>query len=122
MGWERGRYYTRSRKVNGRVVREYVGAGLGGILAAQLDAEEREQRAVDREAARVAEEEMTALDQPLVELNALADRLIRAALLIAGYQQHKRGEWRKKRVREQQPAGTDKQGRPLGTGSSGGER
>jgi hypothetical protein len=27
MGWDRGRYYTRSRKVNGRVVREYVGTG-----------------------------------------------------------------------------------------------
>ena len=28
MGWDRGRYYTRSKKVNGRVVREYVGSGL----------------------------------------------------------------------------------------------
>ena len=26
MGWERGRYYTRSRKVDGRVIREYVDA------------------------------------------------------------------------------------------------
>jgi hypothetical protein len=27
MGWDKGRYFTRSRKVNGRVVREYVGTG-----------------------------------------------------------------------------------------------
>jgi len=27
MGWDQGRYYTRSRKVNGRVVREYIGTG-----------------------------------------------------------------------------------------------
>jgi hypothetical protein len=44
MGWDKGRYYTRSRKDNGRVVREYVGAGQLAALAAQMDALEREKR------------------------------------------------------------------------------
>ena len=50
MGWDRGRYYTRSRKVNGRVVREYVGAGRVAELVAQLDALEKQQREAQRAA------------------------------------------------------------------------
>lgn len=102
MGWERGRYYTRSRKVNGRVVREYVGAGKLGELVAQMDAIEREQRDLERQAWKARLDELSALDEPLIEMYALAEDLARAALLVAGYRQHKRGEWRKKRVRSQE--------------------
>jgi len=49
VGWEarkKGtrRYYTRSRREDGRVVREYIGGGVLGRLAAQLDEIERRQR------------------------------------------------------------------------------
>lgn len=98
MGWDKGGlYYTRSRRVGGRVVREYVGGGPIGELAAQLDALGRGKREADRATARAERERVVALDEPLSELNELAAELIRAVLIAAGFHQHKRGEWRKKR-------------------------
>jgi hypothetical protein len=79
------------------VVREYVGTGLSGQLAAQTDATEREQRRV--EYARAAEVRLEAErhDEDLEAVDRLADLLVRAALVAAGFHQHHRGEWRKKR-------------------------
>ena len=93
MGWDKGRYYTRSKKINGRVVREYCGTGELAKLAAEIDAIKR----ADREARHVEKEELDALDASVRDLDEMADLLARAALLTAGYRQHKRGEWRRKR-------------------------
>jgi hypothetical protein len=98
MGWERGRYYTRSRKVNGRVVREYVGRGELGALVAEMDALERRRREIGRAAFQAERTDLQALDGTLDDLNDVADLLARAALAAAGFHQHKRGEWRKQRV------------------------
>jgi hypothetical protein len=98
MGWDRGRYYTRSKKVNGRVVREYVGTGCVGELAAQMDTIKREQREAERAAFRAKRAELDALDSSVNELNDLADLLASVAMVAAGFHQHKRGEWRKRRV------------------------
>ena len=68
MGWEsrggRG-HYTRSRKVDGRVVREYVGAGLLGELAARQDARARGERHDERERLQAEETQWAAVDTPL---------------------------------------------------------
>ena len=99
--WERrergGLYYTRSRKEGGRVIREYVGGGIFGELAAQLDAEERQRR--EEQAARWSDEQadLDALDAPVAELSEASDLLVRAALLASGYHRHNRGEWRLRR-------------------------
>jgi hypothetical protein len=101
MGWERGIYYTRSRRENGRVVREYVGSGRIGELAAELDAIERDRReweALEDRRVRAEQDELVAT---LTDLNDRCDLLTRAALIAAGYRQHKRGEWRKQRVRKE---------------------
>jgi hypothetical protein len=96
VGWERG-YYYRVRKENGRVVREYVGKGPVANLAAALDAEGRHEREAEYAARRRQRADLAALDAPMKDLNELADLLAKAALLAAGYHQHKRGEWRKRR-------------------------
>jgi hypothetical protein len=98
MGWDKGRYYTRSKKVNGRVVREYVGTGRVAELVSRMDALEREKKDAERAEFRALRAELDALDAPLDDLNDLAELVARAALTAAGFRQHKRGEWRKKRV------------------------
>ena len=98
MGWDKdGRYYTRSCRKNGRVVREYIGGGRSGEMIARHDSLERAKRAADRAIERADREGVEALDTPLNELSERADLLVRAVLVAAGFHQHKRGEWRKKR-------------------------
>src|SRR5262249_4646889 len=99
MGWERG-YYYRVRKVNGRVVREYVGAGEVAELVAQMDALEREQRRLEALDQSQEKAELKALDTELKAVNERTDLAARAALLAAGFHQHKRGEWRRRREQD----------------------
>ena len=102
MGWEKrergGLYYTRSRKVNDRVVREYVGTGLLGELAAEMDALERQHREGEAEAWRAERERLEVLEAPVAKLCEITEALAHAALLACGYHRHNRGEWRKRRV------------------------
>ena len=100
MAWEaRGgrRYYTRSRRVNGRVVREYVGTGAVAELAAAADALRRADRRAAAEARRAEQARWREALAPLLELSRVADLLARAALLAAGYRQHARSSWRMRR-------------------------
>ena len=104
--WERrergGLYYTRSRKEEGRVVREYVGGGVLGELAACTDELKRREREERAAADREERELLEALDAPFTEAWEATEVLYRAALVAAGYRQHKRGEWRKRREPEDQ--------------------
>ena len=101
MAWERrqrgGSYYTRSRKVNGRVIREYIGGGLCGQLAA---AEDEAQRAAKQARVRAWKHECARLDaaDALVEqVCHHVDLLASAHLILSGYHRHHRGPWRRRR-------------------------
>ncbi len=102
--WEKrergGLYYTRSRKEGGRVVREYVGGGPLGELAAQMDDELRQRHQEERAARKEERERLDAMMAPVEELCEAAEVIARASLLASGYRQHNRGEWRKKRERD----------------------
>ena len=105
MGWETrargGRYYTRSRKVNGRVVREYVGTGPLAELVAAGDAAERAERAEAAAALGAERERLAPAEAALTALDGAAEALARAALSAAGFHQHHRGEWRRARRGDQ---------------------
>jgi len=102
--WEKrergGTYYTRSRKEDGRVIREYVGRGPLAELAAETDALERLQRQEEAKAWRQERETLEVLDQTIEDLYEAAEVLARATLLAAGLHQHNRGQWRKRRGRK----------------------
>lgn len=99
MAWEtrhdRGRYYTRSRRVNGRVIREYIGSGAKGDRAALEDAARRAAQAAERAVIRAERERVQAIDAEFAALHQIVDQLTRGALLAAGFERHKR-QWRKR--------------------------
>jgi hypothetical protein len=101
MAWESrqrgGLYYTRSRKENGRVVREYVGSGVLGRIAALEDEHERRRREEQAAYWREEQQDHDALQGAVDELSDVSDLLVRATLLASGYRQHNRGEWRLRR-------------------------
>jgi hypothetical protein len=107
--WERrergGLYYTRSRKENGRVIREYVGGGVLGELAARMDAEDRRRRQEEAAAWREEQERLEEFAGLVDELCEDIETIVRCALLAAGFRRHKRGEWRRKREPETAPEG-----------------
>ena len=105
MAWESrphgGRYYTRSKRVGGRVCREYIGTGEIGALAAELDAADRNKRDVQRRSRQLEQEHIEQTDRSVTEFDELCRKLMGVALQAVGYHQHKRGEWRKRRGRKE---------------------
>lgn len=100
MGWETrprgGRYYTRSKKVGGRVVREYVGTGDIARLAAEMDAIERQEREQAQAAVKSERDTDRTQEAALIDYCKKIDGIADEALLAAGYHKHK-GQWRRKR-------------------------
>jgi hypothetical protein len=103
MGWEtrngRGRYYTRSRKVAGRVVREYLGCGRLAHEAAARDQRQREEHAALRAAWDRERQRRDVAEQLVIAYCAHIERAAREALTAAGFHLHARGEWRRARGR-----------------------
>jgi len=101
MAWETrggpGHYYTRSTRVEGRVLRQYVGTGDVGEATASADHERRAARDAEREARRSTISRLAEMDRQVAVLCEAAETATRASLLLGGYQRHDRGHWRLKR-------------------------
>jgi len=99
MAWEQrgGKpFYYRKKRVGGRVRSQYVGGGDIGRLCAAADLGRRRARKAEREAFRTAQQAEADIDRQLAQAEAAIAALTEAALIAAGYHQHK-GQWRKKR-------------------------
>lgn len=99
MSWEtRGnnRYYYRRRKVAGRVIGEYVGAGyLAEVMAAEDEAARQARQAAAAEWRSIVEADRRQ-EKALAEVDSLVGAAIAAVMIANGYHMHKR-QWRKAR-------------------------
>ena len=96
MAYQRNGYFYRSRREAGRVVTDYLGAGMFGQFAAELDEAERAER---REKRRRCQQELEfdgRLGQSMQTVSDAIRLLTEAVLLCSGHHTHK-GQWRKLR-------------------------
>jgi len=99
MGWEKrgsGQYYYRKKRVNGRVVSEYVGSG---ILAEATQMLEKGKADLEKIEQRIEKEQAAAIDQAIDQNLESIGELIKGVLIDHGYHKVK-GEWRKKRANQ----------------------
>jgi hypothetical protein len=96
VSWERRKgssYYYRGIREGKRVRKVYHDGGLAAIEAARVDAVRRAQK----QAERTERAEVEQLDAQVDRMCRAVQRLMAAALYAAGFHQHVRGEWRKRR-------------------------
>jgi hypothetical protein len=109
LAWEtrngRGRYYTRSRRINGQVVREYYGTGLVGSTMARID----ERKQARRRQWQAQRQRLDEIDRPINNLNTLCTSLMHIALHAAGFHRHHCGEWRKRMNKPKQKSLTQRE-------------
>lgn len=100
MGWEKrgsGQYYYRKKRVNGRVVSEYVGAGILAEATQLVDQMESENNELQRQKEKDEKEQAAAIDGAVDQNLESIGELIKGVLIDHGYHKVK-GEWRKKRT------------------------
>jgi hypothetical protein len=100
MAWETkergGSYYYEKKREGSRVRSVYVGSGLSGFLAENYAQQDREKKDAERRALRREIAKQDEIDSRIDEVCRMTESLVRAALIAAGFHQHKR-QWRRKR-------------------------
>jgi hypothetical protein len=90
------RYLTQSRKHQGRVLREYLGAGPSAEALYHAEVRERQQRHAAREAWRQTLADLTAVDAQVQRWWEQQGLLPQALLYTEGFYRHDRSVWRKR--------------------------
>lgn len=96
MGWEtRGKhqYYYRTRREQGRVVKQYLGRGPAAEAAAAADQQRAAEKRETRQAIRDMERELAPLQKQMQQLDQAVRLLIEGVFLANGYHQV-RSTWR----------------------------
>ena len=99
MGWQQRRrkqFYYRSQRVDGRVRSIYLGSGEVAKQAAANDAAAKVKRVADQTALAEFQTRLANVDQLAADVDQGVRLLTEAALLTAGFREHK-GEWRLRR-------------------------
>jgi len=102
MGWDTkkngSRYYYRTERRPGQLhpIKIYLGKGAEAEEAARKIEARRQKRLAVRTAILEEQMRVAAGEQKLLELGELVTLLVKAALVGAGYYNHK-GEWRRRR-------------------------
>ncbi len=117
MAWERrgkrGRlvYYSVSKTIEGKVVKQYLGRGERAIAAAAVVAQAKMQREADWVAVQEEQARLIGPDGLALELIAVVDLLMAATLIASGFHRRNWGKWRKCRDKEENRAATRTQSR-----------
>jgi hypothetical protein len=118
MSWETRpnglRHYTRTWRVKGKVVRIYIGGGAPGNAAAITDFCRRKLIECERQRRALRANEIRRFETDLLLLDAITHLIARDALEAAGFHQHARGQWRKRRETGHtvSPDASDNRGEP----------
>lgn len=99
MAWEDRNetvYYYRKRREGKHVISEYVGKGLIGQLAEEMDSEERYKKDLDQSEFRKQQWTIKIIDEQVSDVEKYTRAMTRAVMLVSGYHSHKR-QWRKRR-------------------------
>jgi hypothetical protein len=92
-------YLYRSERRGGRVTSRYVASGEAAVLMATLEGVERDEADFRRDSERQECKELDDLDGGLDELVKRAHALAAETLTGMGFHLHRRGQWRRRRVK-----------------------
>jgi hypothetical protein len=103
MPWEtrrKGRFYYRSRRENGRPIKQYLGRGPAAARAAAAIETKAAERLAEQKAIAEFTNQMEPGDRALDGVDRYLEMLTEGTLLASGYREHK-GSWRKTRVNQE---------------------